>query len=61
MTGIENDVIYGILDNDPVDVSTVKSGDRVRVNVSELNDWMIGDDQSMRGGFTVKVLRDAGK
>lgn len=61
VTGIENDVIYGILDNDPVDVSTVKSGDRVRVNVADLNDWMIGDDQSLRGGFTVKVLRDAGK
>lgn len=60
VTGIENDVIYGILDNDPVDIGTVKSGDKVRVQVADLNDWIFGEGGSIKGGFTIRVLKGEG-
>jgi uncharacterized protein YegJ (DUF2314 family) len=56
VTGIENDVIYGTLDSDPVNVTSVKADQRVKVQLSELNDWMFLKDKKVIGGFTTKVL-----
>jgi uncharacterized protein YegJ (DUF2314 family) len=38
----------------------MKLGDRVRTKLSDLNDWayIVGED--LLGGFTVKVLTEAG-
>lgn len=58
VTGIENGVIYGNLANEPVNLGRLKEGDRVRVKVAELNDWMFSRDDGFEGGFTVKVLGD---
>jgi uncharacterized protein YegJ (DUF2314 family) len=57
VTGIENGIIYGKLDNDPVELTSVRCGDRVRVPVRELNDWLYTDGEHMQGGFTIEVLR----
>ncbi|MGD0093512.1 MAG: DUF2314 domain-containing protein [Planctomycetota bacterium] len=59
VSAIEHDDIYGTLDNDPVNVTGVKLGDRFHVKVTELSDWMYLEGKDLRGGFTVKVLRDA--
>jgi uncharacterized protein YegJ (DUF2314 family) len=58
VTSLEDDRICGKIDNDPVDLTNVKHGSRVRVKQRKLNDWayMVGDE--MIGGFTVKVLQD---
>jgi uncharacterized protein YegJ (DUF2314 family) len=57
---VENGVIFGVLDNNPVDLTKPKLGDRVRVNVADLNDWVItttsGSQPEMIGGFTIKVV-----
>lgn len=58
VTGIENGIIYGDLGNEPIDLGGLHEGDRVRVEVAELNDWMYSTDDDFEGGFTVKVLKD---
>lgn len=57
VTGIENGYIYGKLDNDPVELTTIRCGDRVRVALRDLNDWLYTDGQKVHGGFTIDVLR----
>jgi uncharacterized protein YegJ (DUF2314 family) len=57
VTGLENGIIYGRLDNDPIELTTIRCGDRVRVRVNDLNDWLFSDGEVMRGGFTIDVLR----
>lgn len=53
---IENEIIYGRLDNDPVSLSKMKAGDRVRVPVAKLNDWLYIAGDQQQGGFTVAIL-----
>jgi uncharacterized protein YegJ (DUF2314 family) len=53
---IENNIIFGRLDNDPVNIGRIKSGDRVRVAVADLNDWLYTLGNQQHGGFTVAVL-----
>lgn len=58
VTAIENDVIYGKLANDPVDLGDLKCGSRVKVASSELNDWGYMDEKDkFIGGFTIKVIQ----
>jgi len=57
VTGLENGIIYGRLDNDPIELTSLRCGDRVRVRVNDLNDWLFTDGEVMQGGFTIEVLR----
>ena len=57
VTAIENEVVYGELGNDPA-AGTLKIGDRVTVNTSDVNDWIYINNDDMVGGFTVKVLAE---
>jgi uncharacterized protein YegJ (DUF2314 family) len=61
VTSIENRLILGELDNDPVNVKNVRSGSRVRIPDTEVNDWLICDQENMLGGFTIEVLKNAGR
>ncbi|MBC8291035.1 MAG: DUF2314 domain-containing protein [Planctomycetes bacterium] len=57
VTAIEGELVLGILDSDPADVHSLQCGDRVRVTLDKLNDWMyLSDDEQPVGGFTVAVL-----
>ncbi len=56
VTGIENDVVYGVLENTPANVRSVKEGNRVRVRLDNLNDWMCILDGQPAGAFTLQVL-----
>ena len=57
VTGLENGWIYGRLDNDPIELTSIRCGDRVRVRVADLNDWLYTAGERMVGGFTIEVLR----
>jgi uncharacterized protein YegJ (DUF2314 family) len=57
VTGLENGIIYGRLDNDPIEITSIHCGDRVRVPVKDLNDWLFTEGDDVRGGFTIEVLR----
>ncbi len=57
VTAIEGDHVLGVLDSDPADVKSLLCGDRVRVTLDNLNDWMFVDgDEEPVGGFTIAVL-----
>ncbi len=58
VTSIENQIIYGTLANQPVALGNLAAGDRVRVSVGQLSDWVYPDGGLMIGGFTIKVLSD---
>lgn len=57
VTGLENGWIYGRLDNDPIEITSIRCGDRVRIRVADLNDWLYTDGDDMTGGYTIEVLR----
>jgi uncharacterized protein YegJ (DUF2314 family) len=57
VTGLENGWVYGRLDNDPIELTSIRCGDRIRVHVDDLNDWLFTTGDQVRGGFTIEVLR----
>jgi uncharacterized protein YegJ (DUF2314 family) len=57
VTGIEHNVVYGRLDNEPANIPRLKEGDRVRIKEEDVNDWMCLVDSKPLGGFTLKVLK----
>lgn len=54
---IENGLIFGTLDNDPVDIDGLHPGDRVRVRRELVNDWMFTDGSRVQGNFTLAALK----
>lgn len=59
VSAIEEDQIIGALGNDPADLPGYKLGQRVRVRLDDLVDWMIvvdRDNQRFDGGFSVALL-----
>jgi uncharacterized protein YegJ (DUF2314 family) len=56
VTGIENQIIYGVLENTPASVQSISEGQRVRVRLENLNDWMCILDGQPAGAFTLQVL-----
>jgi uncharacterized protein YegJ (DUF2314 family) len=58
VTAIENDIAYGRIDNDPLNVQGVKLGDIRRVAGSEIWDWLYMEGGEMVGGFSVAVVRE---
>jgi uncharacterized protein YegJ (DUF2314 family) len=57
VTGMENGYVYGRLDNEPLEVTGLRLGDKVRVPDRELSDWIYTDGDRTVGGFTIEVLR----
>ncbi len=53
---LEKDQIHGRLDNDPVNLGTLKSGDTVTIPLKELNDWVFNQGEEVTGLFTTKIL-----
>ena len=55
-TAIENGILYGTLDNQPVSLPGLNLGDQVRFAIAELNDWVYTLDDRTFGGFTTHVI-----
>ncbi|MGV3721508.1 MAG: YegJ family protein [Actinomycetota bacterium] len=49
---------HGVINNDAELVRTVKLGDTVTAEKSEISDWMYVQDGKLVGGYTIRVLRD---
>jgi len=59
VTSMEDDVICGVLMNDPHELLDVHRGAEVEVSLKDLNDWLFpGPDDVPVGGFTLEVLGD---
>jgi uncharacterized protein YegJ (DUF2314 family) len=54
VSAVENDVVYGRLDNVPVGLKRVALGDKLRVDVKDVSDWMYVESGRLHGGFTMK-------
>lgn len=52
---IEGTTITGTLENDPMKLKSIKAGDKVTRDVSELEDWMYKDTEGSHGGFTTRL------
>ena len=61
VSALENGMIYGRLDNEPVKVKNLGVGSRVRVPVGDLHDWLYTRGDLLAGGFTIDVLANVPK
>lgn len=48
----------GIINNDAEATTEVKYGDTVIVRKEEITDWMYLDNNVLKGGYTIRALRD---
>lgn len=55
---LDGETYYGILDDDAVTTDHVKAGDKIKIGIDSLSDWVYSDNGVMKGGFTIKVLRN---
>ena len=53
---IEGDEIEGEINNEPTTISNVVIGQKVKVNKSEISDWMFVVDGKMHGNFTLRAI-----
>ena len=58
---LDEDLITGQLDNEPVHVKKVRLGSRVKVRARIVGDWLYTDGDALTGAFTVKVLQEMGE
>ena len=54
---LENEVIYGRLESDPVHISSLVVGSRVQIANSDLNDWIFVSSGVVEGAFTIRAIR----
>ena len=52
----EDGKIFGVINNDPEIVKTVKLNDRVAVPEGDISDWLYTRDGKMVGNYTLRVL-----
>lgn len=53
-----NGTYKGYVNNDAVNTTEIKYGDTVVVRKEEITDWMYLDNNVLRGGYTIRAVRD---
>jgi len=53
-----NDQFIGVINNEPLNVTTVKIGDEMKIGKGEISDWMYVENGRLIGGFTIRAIRD---
>jgi uncharacterized protein YegJ (DUF2314 family) len=56
--GFEDGKYKGIVNNDAEKTTEVKYGDTVIVRKDEITDWMFLANNVLKGGYTIRVIRD---
>ena len=54
---IENGSYYGIVDNLPNSTTQVKPGEKIKLDIKNISDWMYADNGVLRGGYTIRLIR----
>lgn len=49
---------FGVIDNLPEYTTEVKIGDTIEIENNNISDWMYIDNQKLRGGYTIRLLRN---
>jgi len=52
----ENGKYFGVVDNDPFYIKSMKNGDRVEFDVKSISDWMYYKGQKIIGGKSMKYI-----
>ena len=55
---LEPATVIGTINNEPVDVTSVKLGQVVTAPLKDVSDWMYVENGVLRGGYTLRVLLD---
>jgi len=53
-----NDQFTGVVHNSPVSTKEVALGDTVVIDKQKISDWMYLDKGVLRGGYTIRAMRD---
>lgn len=48
---------FGVVDNLPESTTDVQIGDTIQIVNDNISDWMYIDNQKLKGGFTIRLLR----
>jgi uncharacterized protein YegJ (DUF2314 family) len=54
---VDNFGMKGVIDNDPANIPSIKLGDTVKISEDDISDWMYIKNDSIYGGYTIRVLR----
>ncbi len=49
---------FGIVDNLPEFSEDVSIGDTIQIKKANISDWMYLDNQKLRGGYTIRIVRN---
>jgi uncharacterized protein YegJ (DUF2314 family) len=55
---LQDSTYSGVLNNVPSHIEGMKMGERRRLNPADISDWMYGQRGELRGGYTIRVLRN---
>jgi uncharacterized protein YegJ (DUF2314 family) len=55
---VENGLYRGTVNNDAEQTTEVKYGDTVTVRKDEITDWMYLDNNVLKGGYTIRAIRN---
>lgn len=55
---VKDGKLFGIVDNLPQSVNTVRLGDVVEIERDKISDWFYIDNEKLVGGLTIRVLRE---
>lgn len=50
--------VYGIVGNEPIDVTNVRIGEKIGISFNNVSDWMIIENGRLIGGYTIRAIRD---
>ena len=56
--GFDGNQFQGKIGNNPLNVKNVSLGDDLVLGPSEISDWMIVEDNTLVGGYTIRVIRN---
>ncbi|MDF1694770.1 MAG: DUF2314 domain-containing protein [Saprospiraceae bacterium] len=49
--------LFGVVGNEPIDVTTVKFGQKIGIDRELISDWMIVENGRLIGGYTIRAIR----
>jgi uncharacterized protein YegJ (DUF2314 family) len=55
---VGNESVSGTIGNEPLDITGFEFGQSVEVPRGSVSDWMYVEDEVLKGGVTIRLLRD---
>lgn len=55
---LKDSVLYGVVNNSPQSTVKVQLGDTIKVDLSKMSDWMYLSKGVLKGGNTLRVIRN---